>query len=345
MPRISPDLLRRFVTAVIEALGTSSQKARLVCDHLVEANLTGHDSHGVIRLMQYCNDLKAGLVRPDAEPRILRRGASTALIDGGQGWGAPAARFAMDLAIEMAETHTLSAVSVRSCHHIGRVGVFPALAAERGLIGMGYCNVEGQARVAPWGGTERRLPTNPIAIAVPAEGDPIVVDFATCAVSEGKVRLYKTEGKQVPAGWVLDEKGNFSTDPNDAYEDGAIAPLGGDQGHKGYGLAVAIDLLGGILAGATSAAMEGRYGNNFLFQVIDPSAFGDPSDFRRGIADYVHYVTSARRREGVKQILMPGQIELIRRAENLKHGLRIEPEVWNQLKELGRSMGIELEGD
>lgn len=342
MVRVKSDLLRQFATAVIQSLGTPPETARLVSDHLVEANLAGHDSHGIIRLLQYYEDGKADRVRPQAKPRIVRRTASTALIDGNHGWGAAVARFAIDMAIEMAREGALSAVSVRNCHHIGRVGVYPALAAERGLIGMGFCNVEGVARVAPWGSVERRLATNPIAIAVPAKDHPIVVDFASCAVSEGKIRLYKTEGKPVPPGWVFDGQGNCSTDPNDAYGDGSIAPLGGDQGHKGYGLAVAIDLLGGILSGAASAAMAGGYGNNFLFQVIDPGAFADPADFLRRVDDYVQYLTSARRRKGVAQILLPGQIERIRQAENHKHGLNIGSELWHQLQELGRSLGIEL---
>ena len=339
--RLHWESLQDFTRKIFETAGLPPQDAAIEAEVLVWANLRGIDSHGVLRLPWYLDFAERGVmnVRPDI--RVLKETPAVLYLDADRAFGPVVTVLAMEKVVEKARQVGIGWALIRNLTHQGAMAYYSLMAARAGMAGMAI--VCSPPNMAPFGARAAGLHNSPIAIAVPAADHPIVVDFATCAVSEGKVRLYKTEGKRVPDGWVLDGEGNFSTDPNDAYEDGAIAPLGGDQGHKGYGLAVAIDLLGGILSGATSAAMAGRYGNNFLFQVIDPGAFGDPSDFRRGIEDYVHYVTSARRRDGVDQILLPGQIEQIRRAEHLEHGLRIEPEVWNQLKELGRSMGIELE--
>lgn len=343
MPRVSPDTLEEFVTRAIESTGTRPEAARMVARHLVESNLSGHDSHGVMRLKQYLDHVASGDVQPAAEPTIVHETSTTAVVDGGQTWGQVAASFAMDVAIRKARDHAIAAVSLRRAYHAGRIGVYPRQAALEGLVGLAFCNVRGVARVAPWGSTERRLTTNPIAIAVPTESEPIVIDFATSAVAEGKVRLAKTDGRKVPIGWCLDAEGNFTTDPNSVYEDGALAPLGGDQGHKGYSLSVAMDLLGGILSGAGCGLMTRGYGNGLLLQAIDPAAFCGPADFRGQIAEYTEYLKSARRKKDCDEILMPGEPETRQTAERRRHGLQIEAGVWSQLEDVGRQFGISLE--
>lgn len=348
MPRVSPEDLEEFVTKAIESTGTTPDAARAVARHLVEANLSGHDSHGVMRLKQYLDHAASGDVQPTAEPAVLRETSTTAVVDGGQTWGQVAANFAMELAIRKAREHAIAAVSLRNAYHAGRIGVYPRQAALEGLIGLAFCNVRGVARVAPWGSTERRLTTNPIAIAVPTEAEPIVVDFATSAVAEGKVRLAKTDGRKVPIGWCQDAEGNFTTDPNSVYEDGAIAPLGGDQGHKGFSLAVAMDLLGGVLSGAgcglmaTSGPKATSYGNGLLLQAIDPAAFCDPTEFRRQVTEYTKYLKSARVKEGHGEILMPGEPETRQSARRREQGLQIEAGVWAQLEDVGARLGISL---
>ncbi len=348
MPRVSPEELERFVTRALESTGTPSAAARIVANHLVESNLSGHDSHGVMRLKQYLDHVARGDVQPAAEPKVVHETSTTAVVDGGQTWGPVVAGFAMEVAIRKAWEHAIAAVSVRGAYHAGRIGVYPRQAALEGLVGIAFCNVRGVARVAPWGSTERRLTTNPIAIAVPTEADPIVVDFATSAVAEGKVRLAKTDGKKVPLGWCQDAQGNFTDDPNSVYEDGALAPLGGDQGHKGYSLSVAMDLLGGILSGAGCGLMTGGgrmatgYGNGLLLEAIDPAAFCDPAEFRRRITEYTEYLKSARVKRGHEEILIPGEPELRQAAKRRKQGVEIEAGVWAQLEEIGASLGIPL---
>lgn len=342
MPKVAPEKLLDFVARILEALGTPLAPARRVAEHLVAADLTGHESHGVLRLKQYCFHVHEGHVKPAAQPRVAREHGVSAVVDGGCAWGPIVGQFAADLAIEKAREHGVGIVSVNNCYHLGRVGVYPEQAAREGLIGMAFCNVQGSARMAPWGANERRVPTNPIAIAIPTRGEPIVADLATSAVAEGKVRLAKIKGEQIPSGWVFDPDGAWSNDPNDLYESGSLAPLGGEQGHKGYSLAVAMDLLGGILSGAGSGLMSKRYGNGLLLQVIDPGVLTDAAAYQRRIDAYVAYLKSARRRPGVDEILLPGEIERQRMVERRHNGLELSDGVRQMLHELAVTHGVEL---
>ncbi len=343
MTRIAVDNLTTFTAHVLESLGTTQADALCVAEHLVGANLTGHDSHGVLRLESYCRDAEAGHVNATAQPRIERETPTTAVINGCSAWGPIVARYAMEVAIEKARKSALSAVAVHDCYHVGRVGVYPLQAAQVGYIGLAFCNVHGSARAAPWGATGRRMATNPIAVAVPRGDTPILTDFATTAVAEGKVRAAQIDGRQVPEGWVLDAKGDWSRDPNDLYGEGSLAPLGGDQGHKGYSLSVAIDLLSGVLSGDGSALMETRtpkYGNGLLFQVIDPAAFTEPEEYQSRIDDYERYVKTARRLDDSKEILLPGEIETRREQERRSSGISIPDNVWRHLMELAEKYNV-----
>ena len=343
MPRIAADSLCSFATDVLLALGTSSEDAAVVAEHLVEANLSGHDSHGVLRLPQYAEHARTGKVKVDGNPRIERDGKATVVLDGDHAWGPVVGNFAVAEALQRAATHGIAAVSVRASHHIGRVGSYVAALAEAGHVGLAFCNVHGVARVAPWGSAERKLATNPIAIAVPRAGaPPIVCDFATSAVAEGKVRLARTAGEQIPLGWVVDSDGTFSTDPNAAYEDGALAPLGGDQGHKGFSLSIAMDLLGGVLTGAGCALMSDEYGNGFLLMALDIAAFTDPGDFAGRVADYERYIKSARLAPGAAGVLLPGEKESAERRKRLQSGIEIGQEVWDNLVALGGEFDVSL---
>jgi uncharacterized oxidoreductase len=342
MPTVAAEKLTVFVARVLETLGTPAAAARYVAEHLVDADLTGHESHGVLRLKQYCWHVRDGYVQPAAEPSVVKESGVTALVNGASAWGPVVARFAIELAIDKARAHSVGIVSIFNCYHLGRLGVFPEHAARQGLIAMAFCNVHGSARMAPWGATERRVPTNPIAVAIPTGADPIVVDMATSAVAEGKVRLAKVKGERVPKGWVLDGQGDWSDDPNDLYGEGSLAPLGAEQGHKGYSLAVAMDLLGGILSGAGSGLMTKRYGNGVLLQVIDPAAFTDPAAYQQRIDDYTVYLKSARRRAGVEEVLLPGEIERQRRAQRRCSGLVLSAGVWQMLQELADTYSVDL---
>ena len=343
MPILFQQDLKIFVSEILETVGSSREAAAHVAGHLVESNLAGHDSHGVIRVVEYCRHAQDGMVRPTETPTIEREKPCTAVVNGHQGWGAVTAQFAINLAIEKAKKFGLSAVLVKGSHHVGRIGVYVTRAAEEGLIGTAYCNVQGPARVAPWGSGQRRLCTNPIAFAFPTGQDPIVVDFASSTVAEGKVRLARTSSKPVPLGWVVGPDGQFTSDPNVAYEEGAIAPLGSDQGHKGYCLALAMDLFTGVLSGEGCAQMVKRYANGLLFQVLDPACFTESEELYRNLNDYVRYVKGARPKPG-SEVLLPGEIERRRREQRLREGISVDQAVWSELLQLAQSLGVQWNG-
>ena len=342
MPILDHKTLRLFATQILQAVETPSETANCVADHLVDANLAGHDSHGVIRLPQYCAHVREGKVLPTAKATVVQETPTTAVVDGQHGWGPGTAIFATRLAIEKATAVGLAAVLVRRAYHVGRVGVYPTLAADQGLIGITYCNVQGASRMAPWGSSARRLSTNPIAFAVPTSDQPIVVDFASSAVAEGKVRLALNSGKSVPLGWVTAPDGTFSSNPKDVYENGALALLGGQQGHKGYGLAVAMDLLTGVLAGTGTSDMVDFYANSLLIQVIDPKCFCDPDEFRSNLEAYRQHVLSAPP-IGETPVMMPGDPERKTRVHRLRHGIQIDEGVWGHLRKLADELKVSIE--
>jgi uncharacterized oxidoreductase len=339
--RIHHDDLVRFLTDAVAAMGSPRAHAAAVAEHLAGANLCGHDSHGVIRLKQYRDHVREGRIDPAAEPRVLIDRPSTALLDGNRAWGQVAAGRAMDVAIEKARRSSVSAVSVRGAYHIGRAGVYALEAARRGFIAQLWCNGHGIARVAPWGGLDARLATNPIAIAVPATGQPVLVDITTSVVAEGKVRLARDAGKPIPEGWVLDARGAPATDPAALYAGGTLLPLGGREGHKGYGLSLVVDLLGGILSGAGAGLMTREVGNGLFIQATDPEAFGPREEILERIEEFLRYVRSARPAPGVAEILLPGEPEARIEAERRRDGIPIPGPIWAEATAVARELGVE----
>ncbi|MBI4607241.1 MAG: Ldh family oxidoreductase [Planctomycetes bacterium] len=340
MPRLHADQLLPFVTEVITRMGSRPEDARAVAEHLVEASLAGHDSHGLIRIPQYHEHARSGKVRPAAAPVVVSEGPTTVLIDGNRAWGQVVANGAVDLALAKARAHGTAAACVRNCYHVGRVGVYPLRAAREGFVATLFANGHGVARVAPWGGAEARLATNPLAMAVPARRDPVLVDITTSVVAEGKVRLAKVAGKPIPEGWVLDRDGSPSTDPVALYEGGTLLPLGGREGHKGYGLSVLVDLLGGVLSGAGCGVMTAETGNGLFLQLADPAAFGDREGFLDRVEAYIAYVRSARRRPGVDAILLPGEPERHEEARRRREGLEVDEGTWAQVLAAARELGV-----
>lgn len=332
--------LRAFAADVLGALGSYPEHAEIVARHLVLANLVGHDSHGVFRLPQYADFRDRGHVDPAARPTVERETAATAVVDGHDAWGHAVAEFATELAAAKADRTGMAAVGVRNAFHIGRAGAYAAMLAERGLIAQLFCSAEGSAFIAPWGGAERRLATNPIAIAVPTGGDPILVDMTTSVVAEGKVKLARTAGRELPPGWILDKDGEPSTDPEALYAGGTLLPLGGSVAHKGYGLSVIVDLLGSVLTGGAPGTMGPVLHNHFLLQAFDPAAFIDRGAMQAMQERYFAYLRSARRRAGVTEILLPGEPEQRSAAERQAHGIPLDAGVIRSLDELCARLSV-----
>ena len=332
--------LRAFAADVLSALGSFPDHAEIVARHLVLANLVGHDSHGVFRLPQYADFRDRGHVDPAARPAVERQTAATAVVDGRGAWGHAVAEFATELAAAKAAGAGMAAVGVRNAFHIGRAGAYAVMLAERGLIAQLFCSAEGSSFIAPWGGAERRLATNPIAIAIPTGGEPILVDMTTSVVAEGKVKLARTAGRQLPAGWILDKDGEPSTDPEALYAGGTLLPLGGSVAHKGYGLSVIVDLLGSVLPGGVPGAMGPVLHNNFLLQALDPAAFIDRGAMHAMQERYFAYLRSSRPRAGVTEILLPGEPERRSAAERQANGIPLDAGVIRSLDGLCRRLSV-----
>jgi uncharacterized oxidoreductase len=345
MSRIQAGELRSLAARIFEALAVPAGEAAWVAELLVRSNLVGHDSHGVMRVPQYARAIRAGLVQPGARPGIVKESPATALIDGHWGLGQVVARYAMELAIEKARHTAVSCVCAHQLYHVGRLADYTRMAAERDLVGIMMVNSGGAMPiVAPFGGAAGRLATNPLSIAFPTGGPvPFVLDMATSVVAEGQVRAKRNHGEHTPDGWLLDHRGHATTDPNDFYQQppGAILPLGGATGHKGFGLALVVETLGGILAQAGYARPGGnRFANGTFIVAIDISAFVDPHEFRHEIDALLAYVKSAPTAPNVEAILYPGEPEAREQQRREREGIPLEEQTWQEITMLARELGL-----
>src|SRR5215212_5941008 len=316
MPIIDAERLRGFARELVQGVGAPSEEAEIVADVLVSANLAGHDSHGVIRLEQYARMVRSGQVVPEAPFEIhlhqSRRGsaASAATLDGHWGLGAVVATRAMRLAIGMAEEKGVAVVSVLRANHVSRLGHYVLMAAEAGLVAMMTANNHGGGRwVAPWGGTDRRLSTNPLAFAAPTGGQPILVDITTSTVAEGKVRVLRNKGLPIPEGWAIYPDGSPLADPAHMYgpPHGSLLPFGGITGHKGFALSMMVELLSGALSGAgCTGPTDPQPGNALFIQVIDPAVFGTLQGFQEEAARLVEWVKASPPVPGGAGVMSPG---------------------------------------
>jgi uncharacterized oxidoreductase len=345
MPIFTAEQLKQFGRDIFKASGASEEEATLVMEALVSANLAGHDSHGVIRISQYVQAIRKGQLIPGAKFEIVRQTPSTALVNGNWGFGMVIARKAMELAIEKARTHKISAIGVFNSNHVGRLGDYCLMAAQQDLIGICMVNACGKAQnVAPFGGRAPRLATNPIAIAVPSKGEiPLVLDIATSTVSQGKIRVKVNRKEPVPQGWLIDPEGNPSTDPEVLYKTppGALLPLGGSVGYKGFGLAFMIEIFSGILTTAGYSREDARrLGNGTFLIVIDVENFVPISIFKDQVADLIRYIKTCPPMPGFEEVLVPGEPELKETQRRQKEGIFVEEETWNQILTIARELQV-----
>jgi LDH2 family malate/lactate/ureidoglycolate dehydrogenase len=344
MPTFTANQLRRVGQAIFEASGAPPGAAQRVSDSLVASNLMGHDSHGVIRIPSYLSKIEDGGIVPQAQPELVRETATTALLDGHWAFGQVVAARGMEIAIAKAKEQNMAAVGMSRCPHIGRVGEYPAMAARHGLVGITVCNSGPPGgNVAPFGGRKPFFSTNPLALAVPAgERPPLLLDFATAMVAEGKVRVSRNRGKQIPEGWVIDSEGHSTTNPQDLYDGGALLPFGS---HKGYGLGLFIDILGGVLTGAGCTSMPDYDGGNGTFMMaIDIENFRPLADFEAYMDQLFGAIKEVPRAQDVEEIFIPGEIEYRTRAQREQEGIFVEQVTWSQIAEAGERVGVHMEG-
>lgn len=347
-PILAHEKLREFARAVLEQGGSPTAEARLVADHLVDANLLGHDSHGVGMIPTYTWSLKIDALKPAAHARILSDTGTILVVDGCHGYGQVVGPEAMRWAIERAERHHVCVVALRNAHHLGRIGAYAEMAVAAGLVSMHYVNVVGHpAQVAPFGSAEARVNTNPYTCGIPIRGsDPVVLDMATSTIALGKVREALGSGVRVPLGSVLDHLGRPSDDP------AVLTPPGGSPPgamsafglHKGSGLAIVNELLGGALAGhwTITTPQDGPPSvfNNMLAILIDPDALGDRDAFETNARAVVDHVHGARPAEGVERVLVPGDPERSTRVERLRDGIPISDGTWGLIVDVALKLGM-----
>lgn len=348
MPTTRPDVLFDFARRLFVAAGVPGDEARTVARSLVDANVCGHDSHGVIRVPQYVGFLRDGKLVSGAGFTVLRESPAMLAADANWGLGQVQAYRALDRLQAKAKAVGIAGGTLRRCGHIGRLGEYAEWAAERGLALFATVNSHGSGqRVTPPGGTAGRISTNPVCFGAPTPTAPLVLDFSTSACAEGKVRVAFQKGATVPDGWILNAAGEPTTNPADLYTEppGAILPFGGAQAYKGFGLGLLMDALAGGLSGGECSRgdrpMAGR-GNSVVFVLWDVDAFGGREHFHSEVAGLAEYVRQTPRRAGTAEITLPGDPERRVREERAASGIPVPDGTWGLLERLAAELRVEV---
>jgi LDH2 family malate/lactate/ureidoglycolate dehydrogenase len=358
MNRFAPERLHEFCRSVFESFGISRTDADQAANILIVADLRGIDTHGVARMKSYVDLIESGRVNPRPNIRIVRETPAAATIDGDAGLGMTVSMRANELAMDKAERVGAGWVSVCNTNHFGIAGYYPLEALKRDLIGFAMTNTT--SIVAPLWGAERRLGTNPIAVAFPAlEEPPIVIDMATTSAAFGKVENAIRRGESIPSGWAVDAAGSPTTNPQDVYTGGALLPMGSDKdrgGHKGYCLSAMVDLLCGPLSGANWGPFTPPFimlkvvqervvgkGIGHFFGALQIGAFIDPTEFKRQVDDWIRTFRATKPAPGTDGPLIPGDPERLAEAINRVEGIPLLGPVVDDLREVSKRTGVPFE--
>lgn len=348
MPILAAGKLTDSCLQIFRALGVSEAEAEVVTRAMVDANLVGHDSHGVIHLpLKYVPEIESGLIKLDAEIEVKRETPSVAVLDGNWGFGPVIATHAVRLALRKAKSNDLGSVAVSRSNEVGRLGGYALIAAESDMICLLTVNDHGAGScVVPFGGIEPRLSTNPLACAIPLRGrEPLLLDMSTSVVASGKVRVQQHREEAAPEGWIVDSTGKPTTNVDDFYADqpGALLPFGGIAAQKGFGLSLVVDILSGTLSGAgCTREDETRPGNGIFVTAINIASFVELPEFNKEVDRFVEYVKSAQKRPGVEEIFLPGERGFRERERRERDGIYIEEETWEQIKTIAERYQVEI---
>ena len=340
MPTVAAAKLAALVAAIMQGAGCGLDEAKTIARRLVDSNLVGHDSHGVLRVAKYLEWIRDGTLRPNTTPTVLFDSATIAIVDGNRGFGQVTGEFAARLGIAKARETGIAMIGLKNCGHLGRVGDWADMAAAAGQVSLHFLNTSGAQRVAPFGGSDRRLSTNPISIGVPVEGsDPVVLDVTTSTVAEGKLMVALNKGEQVPAGWIIDRSGAPTTDPKDFYDGGALLTVGA---HKGSGLSMVTDLLAGAVStGKSSDAEDPILRNNMLSIYIAPAVYDADGGVAREARRFVDFVKASAPAKPGEPVLAPGDVERRNRASRLAEGVPLDAKTWADLVAAAAAVGID----
>lgn len=341
MPRLGHGPLLNIATAILQGAGAPRTHAQVVAEHLVSSNLAGHDSHGIMRLNQYCAAIDQKELDPRARPSVRKESVAGAVLDGQRSFGQVAASEAMTMAMERARLVGVSAVTVCNCYHSGRLSAYSLMASRAGMIGVVMVNAGGGGQsVAPFGGLARRLATNPFAIAVPSGSSfDLVLDVATSVAPEGKIRDYFRRGELLPDGWIIDADGVPTRDAKEFYgpPSGALLPWGGPVGYKGYGLALMIDIMAGALSGAGCCGpLEVPARDGVFLLAIDVEQFTDGQWFRGQVMQLMDHVKSSPPAPGFNEVFVPGELEYREEENRRRTGVLVDDTTWAEMKLLAR---------
>lgn len=346
-----PDLTR-VVAAIFQQAGGTPEEAATIATHLIDANLAGHDSHGVVRVPRYVEAVARGHVHFGRHAHVVIDGGVFLLLDGELGFGQTLGREFVRLGVDRAREHGVALVAMRRAGHLGRIGAWAEMACAEGLVSVHFVNVCNSMLVAPFGGAGRRMSTAPVTIGIPnADGDHFILDFATSRIAEGKALVALKAGKKVPMGALTDADGRPTDDPQALYGAvpegaapdpragaGAIAAMGE---HKGSGLALACELLAGALTGSGVSGPEGPVHNGMFSIFVDPEAIDDGHGHAAAVADYIEFVRACEASDPAKPVLVPGDPERQARADRLANGLPLSEETWRSILDTGRRLGVE----
>jgi LDH2 family malate/lactate/ureidoglycolate dehydrogenase len=340
MLTMTPERLRDVTSQIFEGAGAPSDLAADMAQILVESNLVGHDSHGVIRIPAYIKQIKEGTLIPDARPEVISETPGSALVDGKYAFGHIAAAFGTDVAVRKAKESKAVVVSVVRCNHIGRLGEWGSRAAAQDVIAIVTVGgFGGPGIAAPYGGAARAFSTNPISVGMPGGDMPdMLVDFATTSIAEGKVQVARAKGVPLPPGCIIDKNGNPSTNPSDLYDGGMLLPFGG---HKGYGLAMVVEMLGAALAPGREYNGAGRAGAAVII-AVDAATFHPLSEYAKGADETLSRVKAVPPAKGFDAVLLPGEPEQRSKADRLANGIPIAEATWDAIVEAGRAVGVSV---
>jgi hydroxycarboxylate dehydrogenase B len=339
---VSASRLVELVTAIMHAAGCSRDEAATIARRLVDSNLVGHDSHGVLRVSRYLDWMRKGWVKANQAPSVVFENDAIAIVDGHRGFGQVVGEFAGKLGTGKAAKTGIALVGLRNCGHLGRVGDWAELAAAAGQVSLHFLNTSGAQRVAPFGGSDRRLSTNPITIGVPVkEGEPIIVDMTTSMAAEGKLMVAVNRGEQVPEGWIIDAKGKPTTEPKDFYAGGALLTVGA---HKGSGLSIVTDLLAGAISTGKSSDPEDKVlRNNMLSIYIAPNVYDGQGTVAAEIARFVAWIKASPPARADVPVMLPGDVERKTRAERNANGISLDDTTRADLIGAAISVGLARE--
>ena len=349
MHKFSDVALRRVIRTLLERAGSEPAEATQVANHLVDANLRGHDSHGIGLIPHYVHNITNETMRPNTGLSLVKDGGAVMQFDGGLGFGQRVGAEMMERLIERARELGTVVAALRNVHHLGRIGTYAEMAVAAGLVSLHFVNVTGHPPlVAPYRGSHGRFATNPICIGVPgtARHDPFLLDMATGLVAVGKVRVALNKGEELPPGTLVDADGQPTTDPSVMFPEdesmrGAILPFGL---HKGYCLVFAAELLAGVLGGGGTSNPETHrldtICNHMLTVVIDPASLVDPEWMEREIDTLVDYVTSSPPANPGEPVLVPGDPERMALEKRMAEGVPVDPITWDGILDAGEVVGL-----